>query len=67
MTYQQVIDKWESHLAHWQKVANDELTLTKEEQGKASWYAYAIKAFLFDLKNMDKEGATNENEKDNVQ
>lgn len=60
MTYQQLIDKWEGQLAHWQNAANDELTLTKEEQGKASWYAYAIAAFLIDLKGMDKKGDDNE-------
>lgn len=56
MTHQQLIDKWEGQLAHWQDAAKDELTLNEEERGKASWYAYAIKAFLLDLKDMDTEG-----------
>lgn len=55
MTYQQLIDKWEGQLAHWQDAAKDEILLTKEERAGACWYAYAVKAFLFDLKNMNTE------------
>lgn len=55
MTHQQLIDKWEGQLAHWRNAAKNGIVLTNEEQGKASWYAYAIKAFLFDLKNMNTE------------
>lgn len=56
MTRQQLIDKWDGQLAHWQDAAKDEIHLTKEERERACWYAYAISAFLADLKSMDKEG-----------
>lgn len=56
MTYQQLIDKWDGQLAHWQDAAKDEILLTKEERERACWYAYAIEAFLIDLKGMDKKG-----------